>query len=284
MGRKVQLLLVTCTNTFPPFSTGPVILYLLLLKVKARSNKGFRALEDKFSNKISVPWHPKGVAEPQARSLHAVLESICGTWIQPSQGDEVTSDSGADSIRVTGSCTSKSDLCLRMACSHTSLRTGVFQMGKPELSGCISRKPSWTHKAVLAPPQMPRCSHTLCSCGWHWPAGPSRQDTSEAQRTGSLRDRVVHRAAEKLTLSTITEGNEGLAPLCLRSGSGKNLPSITKKERPACSIFLYLMLFQTFITTTECSASHLSPRSREETFLMFPTGAKSRPCKPERWV
>lgn len=150
MGRKVQLLLVTCTNTFPPFSTGPVIFYLLLLKVKARSNKGFRALEDKFSNTISVPWHPKGVAEPQARSLHAVLESICGTWIQPSQGDEVTSDSGVYSTHVTRSCTSKSDLCLRMACSHTSLRTGVFQMGKPELSGCISRRPSWTHGLPLS--------------------------------------------------------------------------------------------------------------------------------------
>lgn len=90
--------------------------------------------------------------------------------------------------------------------------------------------------SVLAPPQMPRCSHTLCSCGWHRPAGPSRQDISEAQRTGSVGDRVVHRAAEKLTLSTITEGNEGLAPLCLGVGQERTYQTQQKKrDVPAAS-------------------------------------------------
>lgn len=75
MGRNAQLLLVTLTNTFPPFSVVPIFLYLLILNAKARSNKGFGVLEVKFSNTYYFsPTAPKR----EGRALGQVL--ACSPW------------------------------------------------------------------------------------------------------------------------------------------------------------------------------------------------------------
>lgn len=178
-----------------PFSIVPVILYLIL-EAKARSYKGFRVLEVKFC--ITYYFSPM-VPKRGGRAPGQVLACSPGKHLKASgDGHEGTPESGAYSIQVTRSSSSKIKLGLRTACSHPSLRTfrwsspGAFPRGP---AGPWGACPCW--RWAPASPHMPRCSHILWGCGWHQEAGPSRQDTSEALRTGSDRDRVAHRVAGK---------------------------------------------------------------------------------------
>lgn len=223
MGRDVQLLPATCNNTFLPFSVVPVSLYLLILKVKDQiKDLGSWKLSSAILP-VSVPWHTKGVAEPQARSLQAVLESCCGTWTQPSREmDTRPLVPGAYRIHVPRSSTSNTQLCLRTAHSRTSFRTEAFQWTNLScpgaFPGCSAGPLGRLSLLTLSASTIPNAkvfTHPLvlwlAAASW-----PQQAGHLWSTRSDSVRDRAFQR--KKLALSTITKENEGSATKCLEVG------------------------------------------------------------------
>lgn len=180
MGRNAQLLLVTLTNTFSPFSIVRIFLYLLIWNAKARSNKRFRALEVKFSNTYYFsPTAPRR----EGKALGQVLACSPGKQLQyvnsaqPGRQREShfsqppTACIWPDPDNQKASCVSN----LHIHTPHSELQSfssadlnspRALPRGPSRPMGCLCA-PCWCWRWAHAPPQPPRCSRVLWFHIWH---------------------------------------------------------------------------------------------------------------------